>query len=295
MRRVRSPFVAEVIDADVTCDPPYIVTRYVRGQTLDQVVSTPRAAARRRTGEGGARGGVRAGRRARGGRGAPGPEAGQHHALRRGARRDRLRHRALAGLDQDHPDRNVHGHPRVSRARGHRGRAERPGVGRAFLGRHDGLRGYRPPAVRLRLVRDDLLPDHARPAGPRRLPAAAAAHGGGRAGPRSGQQARRGGAEGVDRGAQSRRAGGRAGTGVVPARRRPVPAGRAGGRPADHGRAGGALWPDRAMRPARAARGRGRAAVAEPATALPGLRCRALLRWAPDGRGAPGCAAPGRT
>jgi hypothetical protein len=40
MRRVRSPFVAEVIDADVTCDPPYIVTRYVRGQTLDQVVST---------------------------------------------------------------------------------------------------------------------------------------------------------------------------------------------------------------------------------------------------------------
>jgi hypothetical protein len=40
MRRVRSPFVAEVIDADVTCDPPYIVTRYVRGRTLDQVVST---------------------------------------------------------------------------------------------------------------------------------------------------------------------------------------------------------------------------------------------------------------
>jgi predicted Ser/Thr protein kinase len=39
MRRVRSPFVAEVIDADVACDPPYIVTRYVRGRTLDQVVS----------------------------------------------------------------------------------------------------------------------------------------------------------------------------------------------------------------------------------------------------------------
>jgi predicted Ser/Thr protein kinase len=39
MRRVRSPFVAEVIDADVTCDPPYIVTRYVRGRTLDQVVT----------------------------------------------------------------------------------------------------------------------------------------------------------------------------------------------------------------------------------------------------------------
>jgi predicted Ser/Thr protein kinase len=39
MRRVRSPFVAEVIDADVTSDPPYIVTRYVEGRTLDEVVS----------------------------------------------------------------------------------------------------------------------------------------------------------------------------------------------------------------------------------------------------------------
>jgi hypothetical protein len=39
MRRVRSPFVAEVIDADVACDPPYIVTRYVRGRTLEQVVA----------------------------------------------------------------------------------------------------------------------------------------------------------------------------------------------------------------------------------------------------------------
>jgi predicted Ser/Thr protein kinase len=39
MRRVRSPYVAEVIDADVTCDPPYIVTRYVSGRTLEEVVS----------------------------------------------------------------------------------------------------------------------------------------------------------------------------------------------------------------------------------------------------------------
>src|SRR6266851_1073839 len=39
MRRVRSPFVAEVVDADVTCDPPYIVTRYVRGRTLEQVIA----------------------------------------------------------------------------------------------------------------------------------------------------------------------------------------------------------------------------------------------------------------
>jgi len=40
MRRVRSPFVAEVLDADVTCDPPYIVTRYVSGRTLEEVIGT---------------------------------------------------------------------------------------------------------------------------------------------------------------------------------------------------------------------------------------------------------------
>jgi hypothetical protein len=38
MRRVRSPFVAEVIDADVTGDIPYVVTRYVAGRSLDQLV-----------------------------------------------------------------------------------------------------------------------------------------------------------------------------------------------------------------------------------------------------------------
>src|SRR6516165_1083998 len=39
MRRVRSPFVAEVLDADVTSDPPYIVTRYVSGRTLEEIVT----------------------------------------------------------------------------------------------------------------------------------------------------------------------------------------------------------------------------------------------------------------
>ncbi len=39
MRRVHSPFVAEVVDADVEGDPPYIVTRYVAGRTLDDVVT----------------------------------------------------------------------------------------------------------------------------------------------------------------------------------------------------------------------------------------------------------------
>jgi predicted Ser/Thr protein kinase len=38
MRLVRSPFVAEVIDTDVSGDMPYIVTQYVPGRTLDEVV-----------------------------------------------------------------------------------------------------------------------------------------------------------------------------------------------------------------------------------------------------------------
>ncbi len=39
MQRVRSPYVAEVIDADLAGDLPYIVTRYVPGRTLEQVVT----------------------------------------------------------------------------------------------------------------------------------------------------------------------------------------------------------------------------------------------------------------
>jgi hypothetical protein len=38
MRRVRSRYVAEILDADVTGPSPYIVTRYVPGQTLDDWV-----------------------------------------------------------------------------------------------------------------------------------------------------------------------------------------------------------------------------------------------------------------
>jgi Protein kinase domain len=38
MRRVRSPYVAEVLDADVTGEFPYIVTRFVSGPTLDDMV-----------------------------------------------------------------------------------------------------------------------------------------------------------------------------------------------------------------------------------------------------------------
>src|SRR5499427_1519433 len=39
MQRVRSPNVAEVIDADLDGDLPYVVTRFVPGRTLDDVVA----------------------------------------------------------------------------------------------------------------------------------------------------------------------------------------------------------------------------------------------------------------
>lgn len=38
MRRVRSKYIAEVLDADVTGHRPYIVTRYVAGRPLDEIV-----------------------------------------------------------------------------------------------------------------------------------------------------------------------------------------------------------------------------------------------------------------
>ncbi|HEX6469061.1 MAG TPA: serine/threonine-protein kinase [Streptosporangiaceae bacterium] len=38
MRRVHSPHVAEIIDADVTAEPPYVVTQYVPGNTLEETV-----------------------------------------------------------------------------------------------------------------------------------------------------------------------------------------------------------------------------------------------------------------
>ncbi|MBG6087638.1 serine/threonine protein kinase [Actinomadura viridis] len=38
MRRVHSPHVAEILDADVTADRPYIVTQYVPGRTLEEAV-----------------------------------------------------------------------------------------------------------------------------------------------------------------------------------------------------------------------------------------------------------------
>jgi Protein kinase domain len=38
MRRVHSPHVAEIVDADVTADPPYVVTQFVPGPTLERMI-----------------------------------------------------------------------------------------------------------------------------------------------------------------------------------------------------------------------------------------------------------------
>ncbi|WP_433182298.1 serine/threonine-protein kinase [Actinoallomurus sp. CA-150999] len=38
MRRVHSPYVAEIVDADVTAEPPYVVTQFVPGRTLEESV-----------------------------------------------------------------------------------------------------------------------------------------------------------------------------------------------------------------------------------------------------------------
>lgn len=40
MRKIHSPRVAELVDADLDADPPYIVTRYVQGRTLHDLVGT---------------------------------------------------------------------------------------------------------------------------------------------------------------------------------------------------------------------------------------------------------------
>jgi serine/threonine protein kinase len=55
LKRVSGPRIAAVLDADVTHDPPYIVTEYVRGQTLDELVADHgplRGAALKRLAEG---------------------------------------------------------------------------------------------------------------------------------------------------------------------------------------------------------------------------------------------------
>lgn len=39
LKKVRGPRVAEIVDADLSGDPPFVVTRYIRGNPLDKVVA----------------------------------------------------------------------------------------------------------------------------------------------------------------------------------------------------------------------------------------------------------------
>ena len=168
MQRVRSPNVAEVIDADLDGDMPYIVTRFVPGRTLDDVVTQDGPLRGRRARQPGLRAGRRAGRGARRRGGAPRRQAGQRDAVPGHSRGDRLRHRPGPRRDPADHDRDVHGNPGLPGARGDRRQAEHRGLRRACLGSHGGVRGHRPPAVRHRPLRGHLLPDRERAGRPGR-------------------------------------------------------------------------------------------------------------------------------
>ena len=183
--RITSDRVAAVIDSDISGDRPYLVTRYVAGPSLDDVVLdegplTP-ARARRR--------GARA-RRGPGGdplvRGrAPRPQAGQRPARGRPAGRHRLRHRAHRRRRAPHQQRAGHGHPRLPLTRGHRRLAGHPGHRLVGLGGDPGLRRVRPAAVRAGTHGRRPRPGQPRGGRPhrRRRPPRPAAGGGARARP----------------------------------------------------------------------------------------------------------------
>ena len=188
MRRVRSPFVAEVLDADVTGEFPYIVTRYVPGPTLDAMV------------------------RGRGPLSGPGLRRlayGTAEALT-AIHAAGVVHRDLKpgnvmltddrpvvidfGIAQS-PDATrltqtglVMGTPGYLAPEVIEGQPSSPAVRRALLGRDDGVRGHRPGALRRRrrLLPDDLLPHRLRPRRPVRRPRPARAAAVRRAGPRPG-------------------------------------------------------------------------------------------------------------
>ena len=170
MRLVRSPFVAEVLDTDVTGDTPYIVTRYVPGRTLDQVVS-----------ESGPLGGGALVRLAHGlaeALAAIHAAGVVHRDLKPGnvmlvngnpvvidfgiAQVLDSTRLTMTGMFMGTPG---YLSPEVIE-----GQPSTLSLGRARLGRHGRVCGDRPAAVRHRVLRDDLLPDRERPAGPGRPP-----------------------------------------------------------------------------------------------------------------------------
>ena len=177
MRRVRSAFVAEVLDADVAGEFPYIVTRYVPGPTLEAMV------------------------RSRGplsGSGLRRLAYGTAEALT-AIHAAGVVHRDLKpgnvmltddrpvvidfGIAQS-PDATrltqtglVMGTPGYLAPEVIEGQPGQPGLRRTLLGRDDGVRGHRARALRRgrRLVPDDLLPDRLRSRRPVRRPRSARA------------------------------------------------------------------------------------------------------------------------
>ena len=166
MQRVRSRYVAEVLDADLDGDPPYIVTRYVPGLSLDEVV-----------GNGGAVTGPALARLAYGLSEALAAVHGAgvvHRDLKPGnvmisdgepvvidfgiAHLPETTRLTMTGMFMGTPGYLA---PEVIE-----GKEQRPGLRRALLGRHGGVRGDRQAAVRDGAVRGDLLPDRARVAEP---------------------------------------------------------------------------------------------------------------------------------
>ncbi len=145
MRRVRSRYVAEVMDADLDGDPPYIVTRYVPGLTLDEVVAG-----------GGPLSGPALARLAYG---LAEALAAVHSAgvVHRDLKPGNVMISDGEPVIIDFGIAQLHETTRLTMT----GQGERRRLRRALLGGHSGLRGDRPAAVRHRAVRDHLLPDYA--------------------------------------------------------------------------------------------------------------------------------------
>jgi hypothetical protein len=268
MQRVRSPYVAEVIDADLAGDMPYIVTRYVPGRTLEQVVIEsgplpPPTLARLACGLADALAAVHA--------------AGVVHRDLKPSNvmlLDELPVVIDFGIAQG-PD------------------ATRLTLTGMFMGRDGRLRRHRPPAVRVRRLRGDLLPHRERAARPHRgtgVPAAAADR-------RPGQGPRTPPASGAAQrpGRRARARGVRPGRG--PGRRRAgEPVHRGPGdqrRPGSRRPAGGRRRTGRPRRPQRPRRGAGAPPGGHPAAAGDPPGTRRLRRRAAAGavRARPGPAA----
>ena len=180
LSRVRHRLVAEVLDADVDGDQPYVVTRYVPGLTLDAEVRERGADAAGTPGAAGPRAVVGARGDPRRRRRAPRPQAGQRADPGRRPGRHRLRDRPRRRRRPADHDRSGDGYAGLPLAGGGRRLGGHRGHRLVGLGRDPGLRGERAGAVRARADRRGDRPGTPRGGRPvrRRRAAAAPAAGG---------------------------------------------------------------------------------------------------------------------